>query len=74
MGSLIHKLDYLAETKVKIREALQKRGSKVTEEDTFRSYAEYINKLQAGAPSSRAGALLTQGAVGISGIKEDIES
>lgn len=72
MGSLIHKLDYLAETKVKIREALQARGSKVTTEDTFRSYAEYINKLQAGVPSSRAGALYARGGIGIAGLKEDI--
>lgn len=72
MGSLIHKLDYLAETKVKIREALQKRGSKVTEEDTFRSYADYIANLQSGAPSSRAGALYAQGGIGIAGLKEDI--
>lgn len=72
MGSLIHKLDYLADTKVAIREALQARGSKVTDEDTFRSYAEYINKLQAGAPSSRAGALYAQGGIGIAGLKEDI--
>lgn len=72
MGSLIHKLDYLAETKVKIREALQKRGSKVTEEDTFRSYADYISNLQSGAPSSRAGALYAQGGIGVAGQKEDI--
>lgn len=72
MGSLIHKLDYLAETKVKIREALQKRGSKVTEEDTFRSYADYIANLQSGAPSSRAGELYAQGGIGIAGLKEDI--
>lgn len=45
MGSLIHKLDYLAETKVKIRQALQRAGSKVTEQDTFRSYADYISKI-----------------------------
>lgn len=72
MGSLIHKLDYLAETKVKIREALQARGSKVTEEDTFRSYADYIANLQSGAPSSRAGALCARGGIGIAGLKEDI--
>lgn len=72
MGSLIHKLDYLAETKVKIREALQKRGSKVTEEDTFRSYADYISNLQSGVPSSRAGSLYGRGGIGIAGQKKDI--
>lgn len=64
MGSLIHKLDYLAETKVKIREALQKRGSKVTEEDTFRSYADYIANLQSGTPSGTVGTLNVNGATG----------
>lgn len=34
----------------------------------------YIDSHSGGVPSGRAGALLTQGAVGISGIKEDIES
>ena len=72
MGSLIHKLDYLAETKVKIKEALKKRGSKVTDEDTFRSYADYISNLQSGTPSSRAGALYARGGIGIAGQKEDI--
>lgn len=72
MGTLLQKLEYLEQTKVDIREALQARGSKVTEEDTFRSYAEYINKLQAGAPSSRAGELYAQGGIGIAGLKEDI--
>lgn len=72
MGTLLQKLEYLEQTKVDIREALQARGSKVTTEDTFRSYAEYINKLQAGAPSSRAGALYGRGGVGIAGQKEDI--
>lgn len=72
MGTLFQKLEYLEQTKVDIRQALQARGSKVTTEDTFRSYAEYINKLQAGAPSSRAGALYGRGGVGIAGLKEDI--
>ena len=72
MGTLLQKLEYLEQTKVDIREALQARGSKVTTEDTFRSYADYIANLQSGAPSSRAGALYAQGGIGIAGIKEDI--
>lgn len=72
MGTLLQKLEYLEQTKVDIKNALQRRGSKVTDEDTFRSYAEYINKLQAGAPSSRAGALYAQGGIGVAGLKEDI--
>lgn len=72
MGTLSHKLAYLEQTKIKIREALQARGSKVTEEDTFRSYVDYITNLQSGAPSSRAGALYARGGIGIAGLKEDI--
>lgn len=72
MGTLLQKLEYLEQTKVDIREALQARGSKVTTEDTFRSYADYITNLQNGAPSSRAGALYAKGGIGIAGLKEDI--
>lgn len=45
MGSLIHKLDYLAETKVKIRDALRTQGVNATDADTFRSYADSILKI-----------------------------
>ena len=72
MGTLLQKLEYLDQTKVDIKNALKKRGSKVTDEDTFRSYADYISKLQSGAPSSRAGALYGRGGIGIAGQKEDI--
>lgn len=72
MGTLLQKLEYLEQTKVDIKNALQKRGSKVTDEDTFRSYADYIANLQSGAPSSRAGALYGRGGIGIAGRKEDI--
>lgn len=72
MGTLLQKLEYLEQTKIDIREALQARGSKVTDEDTFRSYADYISNLQSGAPSSRTGALYARGGIGIAGQKEDI--
>lgn len=72
MGTLLQKLEYLEQTKVDIKNALQKRGSKVTDEDTFRSYADYISNLQSGVPSSRAGALYAQGGIGVAGLKEDI--
>lgn len=65
MGTLSHKLAYLAETKVKIREALQARGSEVTDEDTFRSYADYIADLKGGTPSGIAGTLFANGGVGM---------
>lgn len=72
MGTLLQKLEYLEQTKVDIKNALKKRGSKVTDEDTFRSYADYIANLQSGVPSSRAGALYGRGGIGIAGQKEDI--
>ena len=72
MGTLLQKLEYLEQTKVDIKNALKKRGSKVTDEDTFRSYADYISNLQSGAPSSRVGALYARGGIGIAGLKEDI--
>lgn len=72
MGTLLQKLEYLEQTKVDIKNALQKRGSKVTDEDTFRSYADYISNLQSGVPSSRAGSLYGRGGIGIAGQKEDI--
>lgn len=42
MGSISDKLQYLEETKQLLREALEEMGATVTDEDTFRSYAEKI--------------------------------
>lgn len=42
MGTLKEKFEYVEETKQKIREALEEMGATVTDEDTFRSYAEKI--------------------------------
>lgn len=64
MGTLLQKLEYLEQTKVDIKNALKKRGSKVTDEDTFRSYVEYINKLYTGTPSGTVGTLNVNGATG----------
>lgn len=45
MGTLKEKFEYVEETKQKIREALEEMGATVTDEDTFRSYAEKIAEL-----------------------------
>lgn len=39
------KLNYLLETKEKIREAIEAKGQAVADKDTFRSYAEKIEKI-----------------------------
>lgn len=41
----IDKLDYLNETKIQIRNALNDLGAEITEEDTFRSYVNKINEI-----------------------------
>lgn len=66
MGTLSHKLAYLEQTKIKIREALKFKGAKVTDEDTFRSYADYIRKIE-GAAAGRVGELFARGGIGIGG-------
>lgn len=66
MGTLLQKLEYLEQTKIKIREVLKFKGAKVTDEDTFRSYADYIRKIE-GAAAGRAGDLFARGGIGIGG-------
>ena len=42
MSNILKDLDYLSETKEKIRQAIIQKGVPVSEEDTFRSYADKI--------------------------------
>ena len=46
--SLQDKIDYLNETKSLIRQSIINKGVNVTEQDTFRSYAEKIDQIQQG--------------------------
>ena len=48
MGTINDKLAYLDDTKLAIKEAIQNKGVSVTDEDTFRSYAEKISSIEAG--------------------------
>lgn len=48
MGSIVSKLNYLADTKDLILEAINSKGGSLTDEDTFRSYADAIMDLSAG--------------------------
>lgn len=41
----IDKLEYLDETKVQIKAALNDLGAEITDDDTFRSYVTKINEL-----------------------------
>lgn len=49
MGTLSHKLAYLEQTKIKIKNAIRLQGVNVTDADTFRSYADLILKINSMA-------------------------
>lgn len=51
MGTLKEKLSYLSETKEAIKQALIKQQVMVTDEDTFRSYADKISGIEGGGGS-----------------------
>ena len=51
MGTILDKLDHLEETKRLIREELNRLGSTITDEDTFRSYVDKINSIDTGLDS-----------------------
>lgn len=51
MGTLKEKLSYLSETKEAIKQALIKQQITVTDEDTFRSYADKISGIEGGGGS-----------------------
>ena len=51
MGTLKEKLSYLSETKEAIKQALIKQQVTVTDEDTFRSYADKIAGIEGGGGS-----------------------
>lgn len=46
MGSIADKLKYLLGTKEAIKEAIRRKGISVTEDDTFRSYADKIAQIE----------------------------
>lgn len=45
MSTTLNKLEYLDETKIQIKTALNQFGSGITDEDTFRSYVSKINEI-----------------------------
>lgn len=52
MGTIAEQINYLAETKTAIKDALVAKGVSVADTDTFRSYAEKIGEIQSGGGES----------------------
>ena len=65
MGTLKEKLSYLSETKEAIKQALIKLQVTVTDEDTFRSYADKIAGIEGGGGGSNAGSIDTDNMIEI---------
>ncbi len=65
MGTLKEKLSYLSETKEAIKQALIKQQVTVTDEDTFRSYADKIAGIEGGGGGSNAGSIDTDNMIEI---------
>ena len=53
-STIIEKLDYLEGTKTSIKNAIISKGQEVTENDTFRSYAQKIAAIETGIDTSDA--------------------
>lgn len=54
MGTVVEKVQYIDGTKQAIKEALRKKGVKVADTDTFRSYAEKIESIGGGGAVASA--------------------
>lgn len=52
MGNISDKLQYLAETKEAIKEAIKAKGVEVAEADTFRSYADRVSNIAVAVDSN----------------------
>lgn len=52
MGTIAEQINYLAETKTAIKEAIVAKGVSVADYDTFRSYAEKIASIETGGGGS----------------------
>ena len=53
-STIMEKLDYLEGTKTSIKNAIISKGQEVTENDTFRSYAQKIAAIETGIDTSDA--------------------
>lgn len=69
MGCDIEKLEYLSETKQLLREKIDPKGAKITDETPFRSYVDYIS----GGGIPKEAAAVAEGVVGTVGDATKIE-
>ena len=53
MGTIADKLEYLNDTKTEIKEAIVNKGQSIADTDTFRSYADKINKIVVSKTQSK---------------------
>jgi len=51
MGTVVEKIQYIAQTKDLIKKAIKSKGVTVDDKDTFRSYAEKIESIGGGGGS-----------------------
>lgn len=54
MGTIADKLEYLNDTKTEIKEAIVNKGQSIADTDTFRSYADKINKIVVSKTQSKS--------------------
>ena len=54
MGTIAEQINYLADTKTAIKDALVAKGVSVADSDTFRSYADKIGQIQSGGDTPSA--------------------
>lgn len=65
MSDIDYKLDYLSETKQRIKKAIINKGVEVSNTDTFRSYADKINNISGGSSADIVEAIVDNSALPI---------
>ena len=65
MSDIDYKLDYLSETKQRIKKAIINKGVEVSDTDTFRSYADKINNISGGSSADIVEAIVDSSALPI---------
>lgn len=65
MSDINYKLDYLSETKQRIKKAIINKGVEVSNTDTFRSYADKINNISGGSSADIIEAIVDESALPI---------
>ena len=70
MGCDIEKLEYLKATKQLLREKIDPKGAKITDETPFRSYVDYIS----GGGTPKVASAVAEGVVGTVGTAEMVYS